>query len=363
MLFVPLVMLIALAGILFAFSPGTIQPFLNEEGNILAGSISEKIFVEIGGVRQGMFIRGKNIQNPILLYVHGGPSFSEFFLVDKFPTGLEEHFTVCYWEQRGGGLSYNSDVSLESMTLEQLISDTLQVTAYLRERFGQEKIYLAGHSGGTVLAIHAVAQVPEYYHAYIGIAQITNQKESEKLAHDYMLSKYIESGNKTMVDKLGKYPISEDDSYIAPFFKAMVRDQAMHNLGIGTMRNMKSLEKGIVYPIMLCPAYTLSEKFNLWKSKISFIRKSGLADEILSLDVPAAVPELKVPVYFFSGAYDYTVNHDLSKEFLLQLKAPIKGFYTFAKSAHSPNFEEPERMMSIITQDVLTGGNSLADFK
>ena len=135
------------ASILFAYSPGKLAPFLDEKGKELEYSISEKVFADIGGAKQGMFIRGKDIRNPVLLFVHGGPCFSEYFLVDKYPSGLEEDFVVCYWEERGGGLSYNPDISIESMTMEQLESDTIEVTNYLRERFDQEQIYLMAHSG------------------------------------------------------------------------------------------------------------------------------------------------------------------------------------------------------------------------
>ena len=93
----------------------------------VAGSISEKTFIKIGGVRQGMFIRGRNIKNPVLLYIHGGPAFPNYFLFDKYKPGLEDIFTVCYWEQRGGGLSYSKDVTLESMNFEQFSSDAIDV--------------------------------------------------------------------------------------------------------------------------------------------------------------------------------------------------------------------------------------------
>jgi hypothetical protein len=43
------------------------------------------------------------------------------------------------------------------------------------------------------------------------------------------------------------------------------------------------------------------------------------------------------------------------------LDAPVKGFYTFEESAHSPMFEEPERTISILLDDVLNGTNDLAD--
>jgi len=97
-----LLCLITFLTALLIISPGKLKSYKDQEGQVLAGSISEKVFVNIGGVKQGMFIRGKDIKNPVLLFVHGGPSFPEYFLVDKYPVGLEDHFTVCYWEQRGG---------------------------------------------------------------------------------------------------------------------------------------------------------------------------------------------------------------------------------------------------------------------
>src|SRR3989339_568654 len=114
------------------YSPGKPTPFLDETGKLLEGSLSEKVFVNINGLEQGMFIQSKDLNNPVLLYVHGG--IPDYFLSKKFPTGLEEHFTVVWWEQRGSGLSYNAGITNESMTLEHLISDTKEVTNYLRKR-------------------------------------------------------------------------------------------------------------------------------------------------------------------------------------------------------------------------------------
>ena len=356
-----LVCILILLGVLLAYSPGKPEAFLDQSGRPLTGSISEKVFVNIGGVEQGMFIRSKDIEKPVLLFVHGGPCFPEYFLIEKYSPGLENYFTVCYWEERGGGLSYSPDVSLDSMTLEQLTSDTIEVTNYLRARFEQEKVYLMAHSGGTTFAIQAAAKAPELYSAYIGIAQITRQGESEKLAYTYLMDQYTAAGNTKMVNELKDYPVLESDSYIIPFYKSVLRDQAMHELGIGTMHDMDSIIKDIFLPVWTCKAYTLSEKMNIWVSKFTFIKKTKLIDELFATDQTANVQKLEIPVYFFSGAYDLTVNHKLSKSYLEQLEAPVKGFYTFERSAHSPIYEEPEKMQQILQKDVLTGERGLAD--
>jgi len=359
MLTIPVVLLVCviiLIGVLMACSPGKPEPFLDENGKSLPGSISEKIFVNINGVQQGMIIKSKDITNPVLLYVHGG--MPDYFLTQKYPTGLEDYFTVVWWEQRGSGLSYSTGVPTETITSEQLISDALEVTNYLRNRFGKEKIYLMGHSGGTFIGIQAAAQAPELYYAYIGVAQMSDQLESERLAYEYMLQKFKDNGNTKMVRKLEAVPVTIKDgipdSYLA------LRDGAMHSLGIGTTHDMKSVISGIFLPSLTFREYTLMEKVNLWRGK-SQSGVSPIWDEITATDLATQVTELEIPVYILAGRYDYTVNYDLQKNYFMKINAPKKGFYTFENSAHSPLFEEPESFIEIMVNDVLNGNVNLAD--
>jgi len=104
---------------------------------------------------------------------------------------------------------------------------------------------------------------------------------------------------------------------------------------------------------------TLGEKLDLWRGKI--FAASMLRNEVFSTDLSQKVTALEIPVYFFSGKYDYTVNHDMSKAYLAELHAPVKGFYTFENSAHSPFFEEPDKVRMILQQDVLQGTANLSD--
>jgi pimeloyl-ACP methyl ester carboxylesterase len=303
-----------------------------------------------------MFIKGTDTANPVLLYLHGG--LPDYFLTKKYPTGLEDQFTMVWWEQRGSGLSYSANISPETLTLEQMISDTREVTNYLRKRFKKEKIFIMGHSGGTFIGIHAAARMPELYHAYLGVAQMTFQLKSEMLAYEYMLTRFKESGNSKMVRKLEAAPVSLNEgtpgSYLA------VRDPAMHSLGIGTTHDMTSVITGIFLPSLSCRDYTVMEKLNMWRGK-SESGVSSLWDEMLATDLAIQVPSLDIPVYFFHGIYDYTVSFTLAKEYFHKLKAPVKEFYTFEQSAHSPLFEEPVKMQAILREDVLklaeTGSN------
>ncbi len=348
-----------LMGVLLACSPGKPEPFLDKDGKPLVSSISEKIHVKINGVEQGMFIKGKDEAKPVLLFLHGGPGMPEYAIAQKYPAVLEDIFVVCWWEQRGAGLSYSSDISLETMTFEQLISDTLEVTNYLRKRFGQEKIYLMGHSGGSFIGIQAAAQAPELYHAYIGMAQISYQLESEKLAYEYMIEKLTGLGDKRTLEKFKKYPIAEVNS---PSYQAM-RDAPMHKLGIGTTHNMRSVISGVFLPVMQSREYTFSEKINIWRGKSFNTMTANMWFKLMAIDLTEKVQKLDIPAYFCQGIYDYTVSYTLAKSYFEKLQAPMKGFYTFEQSAHSPLFEEPEKMRQILQEDVLAGVNNLANIK
>lgn len=347
-------LLITLLVYLAIISSGKPEAFRDENGEILEGSISEKIFVQIGGVKQGMFIQSKDSTNPVLLYLHGG--IPEYFLTKKYPTGLEDCFTVVWWDQRGAGLSYNADIPAESMTLVQMISDTKEVTNYLRMRFKQDKIYLMGRSGGTFIGIHVAAKAPELYHAYIGIGQMSDHLKSERMAYEYMVKEYRDAGNKKMLRKLEASPVTDK----IPYGYLKLRDKAMHTIGVGTTRDMSSIVTGIFIPSLTCRDYTFTEKINLWRGKAQ-AGVHPLWNTILATDLSEQVPDLEIPVYFMHGIYDYTVSYNLAMDYFEKLNAPEKGFYTFSQSAHSPMFEEPQRFREVVEKDILHTNFKLAD--
>jgi pimeloyl-ACP methyl ester carboxylesterase len=134
----------------------------------------------------------------------------------------------------------------------------------------------------------------------------------------------------------------------------------MHELGIGTMHKMKSVITGIFLPIMQNGEYAFSERINIWKAKSICLRKSNLWD-MSTIDLSREITSIEIPVYFMHGIYDYTVNYSLTKEYYEKLDSPLKGFYTFEHSAHSPIFEEPEKVNKILLEDVINGTNNNKD--
>ena len=339
--------------VLLIMSPGNIKQFKDQNGKVVKNSMAEKRFIDINGYKMGMVIKSKDISNPVLLFVHGGPGMPEYFLTEDYPTRLEDYFTVVWWDQRGAGLSYSSNIDESTITVDQYIDDTIAVTNYLRQYFGQDKIYIMAHSWGTYFGIQAVQKAPQLYNAYIGVGQITYQKESERMAYEYMLNYFSKTGDEKTFKKL------KNNDYLSDGYDK-VRDSVMHRSGIGTTHDMTSVVSGIFFPSLTNSEYTLGEKINLWRGKMLLNKNKQLK---MKKDLRETVTKLYVPTYFFSGAYDYTVNFKMSEEYLKRIEAPIKGFYLFKSSAHSPIFEEANKVEQIIKSDIFKNTNDLADTK
>jgi pimeloyl-ACP methyl ester carboxylesterase len=321
-------------------------------------SPAAKVRVRVNGVDQGIVLCGQDASHPVLLWVHGGPGMPDYPLTQRYPTGLEDLFTIAWWDQRGAARSFDPHIPPATMTAERFVEDTLAVADHLRERFGQDRIYLLGHSWGSFIAIQAAARAPERFRAYLGMAQLVHQLESEKLAYDHLLDAYSRRGDARMVRRLRAAPVTMSGGTPAGYLA--VRDAAMHRLGVGTTRDMRSVVTGIFLASWAFRGYTVSEKVDLWRGR-AFSRRFGLWDQMIRVDLRETVPALQVPAYFLEGRHDYTCVTALARDYFLRLRAPVKGFYVFEDSAHSPLLEEPGRAHRILEQDVLAGRTALAD--
>lgn len=328
--------------------------------------VCEKTFLDINGTKLGMVIKGAKADNPVLLFMGGGPGIPEYWMEYEYPTGIDEYFTVCYLCYRGTALSYDPDLPLETITSEQMKLDAVEVTDYLRKRFDQEKIYLIGHSFGTTIALKLASEYPEKYEAYIAMGMSVDKIRSERKAYHYMLEQYKKDGNKKMVSEMEQYYDLFSDENSEPdmssekmhSYFAKTRDKAMHENGVGTLHNMGSVITGIFFPTLKMTDFTQKERLNIWRGK-SFVSKAEISSgNFKAVDV---TKRLDIPFYVLAGKYDMTTDYELQKEYFELVQADIKGFYTFENSAHSPLFEEPERAKEILSKDVINKKNDLSD--
>ncbi len=166
-------------------------------------SREEKIL--IGGIKQSIFTMCTDKSNPILLIVHGGPGSPDRPLVRKYNSTLAKDFTVVCWDQRCSGLSYTKESKAQPLTVELMLSDLKEVIEYLLSEYGQEKLYLAGHSWGAYLGLWFASLYPDYLHYYIGTGQGISSKKDEIEKYDFVLSQARKRNDRRCVAKLSGY--------------------------------------------------------------------------------------------------------------------------------------------------------------
>jgi len=298
-----------------------------------------KTTIDVDGFPIGLTIFSENPENPVLLVCGGGPGIPQYLVEYLYPSVLSKNFTVCYFDYRGTGLSYSDDICIDDMTTARYLEDVDAVTDYLRERFSQDKIYILGHSFGTYIALNTVKLHPEKYLAYFAMSQNANQKESEYRAYDYMCNAYKENWDAKMLASLEKYPIRESEEIYNTYFSSGVRDKAMHELGVGTARDMKSVITGLFFPSLRCKAYTVKERINLWKGKAAS-NNFPVTKESISFNAFESISSIEIPIYFFAGEYDYTCCESLQREYYEFIEAPVKEYILFENTAHSPIYED-----------------------
>jgi pimeloyl-ACP methyl ester carboxylesterase len=356
------------AAILVAMPPsvGTVPQFTDADGNVLPGSIAEKTWVDVDGARIGMVIEGQDASNPVLLVLGGGPGIPEYWMEHEWACGLDQHFTVCWMDWRGAGLSYDANLDPSTCTTERYVDDVVAVTDYLRDRFGQDRVYLMGHSFGTYMALQVLRDHSDPYAAYVGMSQITSGSR-EKVGYERMLQLCQQTGNRSLQQSLERYRDAIDtpdgtldmgDPLVQRYF-SHVRDEAMHSLGVGTRHDMSSVITGIFLPTLRATCYTIPERIGIWRGKAALVG-SPVSDDALTFDA-GDFTSFDVPVYVLAGVHDETCDYGLQREWFDAVEAPTKGFYTFDDSAHSPLFEEPDKAVGIMAGDVLSGANDEAD--
>lgn len=280
--------------------------------------------IRIGGVDQFILVRGNDSSLPVLLFLHGGPGMPAMYLAHAFQRDLEKDFVVVQWDRRGAGKSYREDIG-STLNTEQLVADTIELTNVLRARFHQDKIYLVGHSWGTYLGMLVIARHPELYRAYVGIGQLARSSPIPGIQDEYIRQSARRAGDQQAIQELDEKG-------------ARVRETLLFKFG-GEIRNAKSF-----MPLLLtgltAPEYSLRDARNIPKG-VSLYSRNFVYNSIPG-DLMDAVTQVDIPIYFFTGRYDYTDPFSLTEQYFSQISAPAKHIVWFEKSAHFPFYEEPE---------------------
>jgi len=287
----------------------------------------------------------------VMLFLHGGPGSPEIAFMKESNTELEKDFVMVYWEQRGAGKSYSTDIPAESMNLSQMISDTRELSEILAKRFKHQKIYLMGHSWGSLLGILTAFKYPDLYHAYFGVGQVCLQYEGEKISYEWAKNQANKLNNADAIEALSAISFPDSTASLDKWKDfLMIERNWVNKLGGGITREMTGMWP-VVKMVLNAKEYTFKEKINFMPASLYSLEK--LWPDVINMNLSAEIDSMRVPVYILQGKYDYQTPYLLAKEFYDQLKAPRKEFFTFENSAHSPLMEEVDKFNTIVVSKIV----------
>ncbi|HYN16067.1 MAG TPA: alpha/beta hydrolase [Terriglobales bacterium] len=301
--------------------------------------INAGMYVRIGEIDQWIQIRGQDRNNPVLLCLHGGPGatwlpFTALFLP------WEKEFTVVQWDQRGAGrtLEATGPAVADSMSIDRMAQDGIEVSEFLRSHLHKNKIILLGHSWGSILGIHMAKQRPDLFYAYVGTGQVGDLQESMRIGYAYILEKARAAGNKQAIKELeniGPPPYNSFDK-VKVHFRWLGRYEAESDRVAES-----SLLSNMIFG---APNYSLRDIYNRNRGFFQ-IPTWRLYQEMLNTNLSSLGTDFKVPIYFFQGTEDEVTAAVPPRDYFEKINAPRKEFVAFEGVGHFAVWSMPNRFL------------------
>jgi pimeloyl-ACP methyl ester carboxylesterase len=317
-------------------------------GESVPGSIASLESVRLGGTEQWVSLRGRDVRNPVFVFVCGGPCASEMALVRHYNPSLEDHFVVVMWDYRGAAKSFGA-LHQTAPTLNRHVEDLRELIEWLGRRFESRDIYLVGHSWGSVPALAFASRCGSQLAGYVGIGQIVNVEGGRLLAYERTLDLARAEGDRTAVwlmEQIGRPPYHGRWGRVAKHW-ALVQT-ALGRTGAASVKRVMRDMAAITWQ---APEYS-------WVDRMNFVRALtlGMAETLPhtdGMDFVSFAPRLEVPAYFVMGRHDVLTPPDLVERYVEQLEAPRKRIIWFDRAAHLPPYEEPDRFVTAMVDEVL----------
>ena len=306
--------------------------------------IDESIYVDINGQEQFITIRGRDKEAPVILYLHGGPGSPDSPMTYTFTNELIDEYTIVCWDQRGCGRTYvkNRDKDNKTATFEQAVSDTEVLVDYLRERFGQDKIIIMGHSYGSVLGSRFAYDHPEKTTAFIGVGQFVSFPSSVDYEYADALEKAEAAGDDTT---------ALTQAYVD--YRAAGTIEASGKLSdLAAPYHKASRQKSTILAALMSP--TLSTEDFLWFTKQlsyeSFMQYSGrLMNYLMNVNLRETQGSYDVPVFFISGGCDWNCAWPDMKSYAEQVGAK---YDVIPDCGHYVHNDAPKEFADIVKADL-----------
>jgi len=296
--------------------------------------IDEAKYLKVGGIEQWVSIRGEDRANPVVLVLHGGPGdATNPWGYAGFRPWLKT-YTVVQWDQRGAGktLGRNGRASVETLTIDRLVQDGVELGDTLRTSLRKDKIILLGHSWGSVLGALMAKRKPDLFQAFVGTGQVGNPAGAYDIAFDALLAKARALGDGRAINELreiGPPPYKDWRGYQV--------QRRWSNLFEGADAFIASM---LGFGLS-APAYNTAD-VNDWFDGQNLSAERLIPQE-RALAPNALTGRFALPIVVIQGAEDFTTPTRVPKAFVDRIHAPRKKFVTIkgVKEPDVPNLKVP----------------------
>ncbi len=308
--------------------------------------VDEEIYVNLQGQEQYLLIKGKDVKNPVIVYLHGGPAGPDSVVTYEWTPYLMDEYTVVVWDQRGCGNTYyrnkGKDPNNQTATFPQALEDLDALVDYVCQRFEQEKVIIMGHSYGTLLGSRYAQIHPKKVRHYVGISQVISIKLGEKAGYEDAYRIAVEKGKNT-----AKLTAAYEKAMEAPNFD---------NLGRLRMRTMPlhmppKAKNQIVIGLKSPYLKWNNVKWQLMcmtnRRKIMQLSQS-LLDYLFEVNLLEKSKDYQVPVTFIHGDCDWVTPTVCTKQYMEQMTAPHKEMVLMKDCSHCPHYDEPEEFAEVV---------------
>jgi pimeloyl-ACP methyl ester carboxylesterase len=310
--------------------------------------VTAEMFVRIGGIEQWITIKGDDRDNPVVLFLHGGPGDALSPFADSMFAGWEKEFTLVQWDQRGAGRTYGkSGPSIEpTLTIERMVQDGAEVAEFLVKYLHKKKIIIVGGSWGSILGIHMAHAQPDLFYAYVGMAQVVNIRKNLPASHARLLELARASGDQEAITELTTIGPPPWDSLVPKW-----RVFRKWELSYQKKRATASLAPQILSPAYASPEeraqYAAADDFNF--EHFWGLTMSG---PLLSDDLAALGTDFAIPIFIVQGQEDLTALPALAKAYFDSIKAPRKQFYLVPGTGHEPSAAQLDLTRKVLIEQV-----------
>lgn len=308
--------------------------------------IEKKMMVTLGGLPQKIHIKGDDENNPILLFLHGGPGVCNRHTVMTANADLCRVFTIVAWDQRGSGGSYKG-AKPETLTIERLTDDAHELVEWLCREFSRDKLFIIGGSWGSELGTWLAYRYPERIAAYVGFGQVVNGALNEQISYNFAHDAAEKAGDAKSLAALEKVGPPVNGVYRGGFDGMMAQRRVMMKYGgYSQDKKKRSYFSSMVIPMIKSREYSLSDFIGVAKGYKYVL--TAMWPQVGATDLAKSCREFKVPYFIFDGRLDMNTPAELVEDYFNGLKAPVKELIWFDKSGHNPLGDEPERFKALL---------------